>query len=232
MDEPSEIIWAYRGIGPFSRNNKADGVWAVYATLKLFKNEFGEFGNKISALIGFELIKHGKTPESDLKEIDLGIILQDSSSETNDLAFCECKTYKSFTEKDIHRMKVIGDEFPGAILTFATLNEQLNDTEKNLLIGLVKYFQSGKSNRPRNPVLILTGKELLPEEFDGALAEYKDQIKSYHRHTDFIGSLCELTVKKHLSVPNWWDIQEEKWNREMQRRSQIASIIKSLRDRL
>lgn len=231
IDDPSEIVWSYRGIGPFSRANKADGVWAVFATLKLFKDEFAEFDGKISALIGFELIKHGRP--SDLKEIDLGIILQNSysSNEAADLIFCECKTYKTFTEKDIERMQVLGDEFPGAILTFATLNEKLNETEIDLIDKLVVHFQTGELNRPRNSILILTGKELLPEEFGGAFAEYKNQIRPYHRHNDFISALCELSVRKHLSVPNWWDIQDKKWNAEIQRRLQIASIVKSLQDR-
>ena len=231
MDDPSEIVWAYRGIGPFSRNNKADGVWAVFATMQLFKREFAEFDSKISVLAGFELMKHGSPSDANVKEVDLAILLQDSRTEINDLVFCECKTYKTFTEKDMERMRMLGDEFPGAILTFATLNENLNNDEKRLLADTVKYFQRGSLRRPQNPVLILTGKELLPEKFDGALAEYETQIKPYHKYNDFVGSLAELSIKKHLIIQNWWDIQDQKWNEEIQRRQLIANIVKALEDR-
>ncbi len=46
MDEPSQIVWSYRGIGPFSRNNKADGVMAVFAALCLFNDEFADMHGK------------------------------------------------------------------------------------------------------------------------------------------------------------------------------------------
>ncbi len=234
MDEPSQIVWSYRGIGPFSRNNKADGVMAVFAALCLFHDEFADMQGKISALIGFELVKIGKTPEQYPKEVDLGLVLENryDTDKRPDLLFCECKTYKRFTEEDVARMKILGDQFPGAILTTATLNESLSNEEVILIGSLVQYFQRGYLQRPQNPVLILTGKELLPEEYRGAFNVYKDQIRPYHRYNDFIGALCELTVKKHLKVPNWWELRERVRIQEFERRKQIGQIIESLRRRV
>ena len=57
MHQPTEIKWAYRGIGPFSKNNKVGGVITVFLTLKLFYQEFAETSGNMSALIGFELEK-------------------------------------------------------------------------------------------------------------------------------------------------------------------------------
>jgi hypothetical protein len=234
MDEPKAIVWSYRGIGPFSRNNKADGVMAVFAALSLFHDEFADSQGKISALIGFELIKNDQSTGKYPKEVDLGVILQNQydTEQEPDLLFCECKTYKRFTGKDVERMKILGDEFPGAMLTIATLNESLDADEVVLISDLVKYFQKGNTNRPRNPILILTGKELLPEDYHGAFAAYKHQIMPYHRYNDFIGTLCELTIRKHLAIPTWGDLREQTRMREISRRQKIAQIIESLRKRL
>lgn len=229
MAEPSQIVWSYRGVGPFSRTNKADGVLAVFAALRLFHEEFTGVGSKISTLIGFELVKTGQATKEP-KEVDLGIILENQYDRHKDpdLLFCECKTYKRFTEKDIDRMKILGNEFPGAILTLATLNEQLNEDELKIVGDLVKYFQRGTGQRPHNPILILTGKELLPESYHGAFNVYKSEIRPYHRYNDFIGSLCELTVRKQLKIPNWWDIKNAKWEEQMQKRLGLGRIIGAL----
>ncbi len=162
--------------------------------------------------------------------VDLGLVMENrfDIDKKPDLLFCECKTYKRFTEEDIVRLKILGDQFPGAILTIATLNESLSDDEVDLIGTLVQYFQRGNQQRPRNSVLILTGKELLPEEYHGAFNAYKDQIRPYHRYNDFIGALCELSVKKHVKVVNWWELRERLRNEEFERRQQIGQIIASL----
>lgn len=227
MTNPKHIGWAYRGIGPFSRTNKADGVMSVFACLRLFHDEFTLFSGKITALIGFELLRLGKSKESKKNEVDLSILIQPHSEfiETTDLLLCECKTYKNFEKKDIDRMMALGNEFPGAILTLATLNESLTVNEVELINELVRHFQTGRSERPRNPVLILTGSELLPDEFHAAFKKYKNQIMPYQRHNDFIGSLCDLSIKRHLSTPNWADIQEIAWSDEIARRNAVAGIL-------
>ena len=46
MQKPSEIKWSYRGIGPFSKNNKVGGIMAVFLTLKLFSEEFSDTSGK------------------------------------------------------------------------------------------------------------------------------------------------------------------------------------------
>lgn len=212
MADPTAIVWHYRGIGPFSRANKADGVMAVFATLSLFESEFSRGSGKISSLLGFELKKSKKDPQTP-KEVDLCLLIQNGRDEykEHDLIFCECKTYKRFTELDIERMKQLGDEFPGAILVMATLNENLNNDEIAQLISLVKYFQKGNAQRPVNPVLILTGVELLPNDYFEAFKVYEDKIKPYHRYNDYIGALSEFSIKEHLKIKNWWDIRDQVW---------------------
>lgn len=214
---PQDIKWAYRGIGPFSKNNKVGGVITVFLTLKLFNEEFAETTGNMSALIGFELIKNKAT-----KEVDLALILQEGhkNSIPPDLIFCECKTYKHFTSDDADRMIELGTEFPNSILTFATLNEELTDEEKVEIAKVVNHFRTGVGHRPTNPILILTAKELLPNEFGDHFSEYKNEAKSYHRYNDWIGNLCEFSVKKHLEIKTWGEIQGELWQEEMKKRNE------------
>lgn len=219
---PKQIVWAYRGIGPFSRNNKAEGVMAVFATLNLFRSEFASMDGPLSVLLGFELAKHGDSNQID--EVDLGLLIKSHYGLRRlvDLLLCECKTYKYFEQKDIDRMTILGNAFPDAILVFATLNERLQDEEKELLKKLVIYFQQGDAARPRNPVLILTGKELLPEDFRGAFKAYKSELNEYQRTKDFIGAVCDLSIKKHLGIPNWGEIRIKKRTDQIEIRGMIG----------
>lgn len=216
---PQDIKWAYRGIGPFSKNNKVGGVITVFLTLKLFNEEFAETSGNMSALIGFELIKNKVT-----KEVDLALILQNGykNSTTPDLIFCECKTYKHFTSDDADRMIELGIEFPNSILTFATLNEDLTNGEKEEILKVVNHFRTGVGDRPRNPVLILTAKELMPNEFGEHFSEYKKTAKPYHRYNDWIGNLCDFSVNKHLQIKTWAKIQSELWEEEMKKRNEAT----------
>lgn len=217
MHQPTEIKWAYRGIGPFSKNNKVGGVITVFLTLKLFNEEFADTSGNMSAIIGFELVKNNKT-----KEVDLAVMLQEKhkNSIPPDLVFCECKTYKNFTSDDADRMIDLGTEFPNSILTFATLNDDLTENEKKEILRVVHNFRTGYGHRPTNPVLILTAKELLPKDYRGHFEEYEKDSKSYHRYNDWIGNLCEFTVKKHLNVKTWGEIQSELWQEEMKKRNE------------
>ncbi|MCT1526816.1 hypothetical protein [Sphingobacterium hotanense] len=219
MHQPNQIKWAYRGIGPFSKNNKVGGVITVFLTLKLFNEEFAETSGNMSALIGFELIKNNKT-----KEVDLAVMLKEKNKDNvpPDLIFCECKTYKNFTSEDAERMIELGTEFPNSILTFATLNDELTENEKVEILRVVNNFRTGYAQRPTNPVLILTAKELLPKDFWGHFDEYENDSKPYHRHNDWIGNLCEFTVKKHLNVNTWSEVQSELWQAEMQKRNEAV----------
>lgn len=224
MHQPTEIKWAYRGIGPFSKNNKVGGVITVFLTLKLFNQEFADTSGNMSALMGFELVKNNKT-----KEVDLAVMLQEKHKDSipPDLVFCECKTYKNFTSDDANRMIELGTEFPNSILTFATLNEELTENEKIEILRVVNNFRTGYGHRPTNPILILTAKELLPKGFRGHFEEYEDDSKPYHRYNDWIGSLCEFTVKKHLNVKTWGEIQSELWQEEMKKRNEVKQDIQA-----
>lgn len=100
-----------------------------------------------------------------INEVDLGVFFTKykKSFDPIDMFLCEYKTEIDFTNKDIEKMQKPGQLFPGAILTFATLKPELSNNEKQIIRRLVNYFRKGINDRPVNPVLILTGNELLPK---------------------------------------------------------------------
>lgn len=225
--EPNSIAWAYRGIGPFTRTNKADGVMAVFAALGFFHREFAETSGKISALFGFELGRQNATEPP--KEVDLAILLRDKYDDEKapDLLFCECKTYLRFAEKDMERMKLLGEQFPHAILVFATLNNELDESERLLIAQLTKHFQQGHGDRPLNPVMILTGSEVLSEDFD-QLATYDQELKPFNRYNDLLASVCEFSVARHLKIENWWHVKNHEREEQIFKRGMIQNIILGL----
>ena len=229
MSDPNSIVWAYRGIGPFTRTNKADGVMAVFATLAFFHREFADISGKISSLFGFELGR--KNTAEPAKEVDLALLLRNKYDDdrTPDLLFCECKTYKRFTEKDMDRMKQLGQQFPHAILVFATLNNELEENERAMIANITKHFQQGLGERPVNPVLILTGSEVLSDGFD-QLSAYKQQIKPYNRYNDLLAAICEFSVERHLKIENWWQLKDREWQNAIYKRAMLQNIIVSLRE--
>lgn len=217
--KPSEIEWSYRGIGPFSKNNKVGGIISVYLCLRLLKEEFGGISNSISSLIGFELLKK----EENTLEVDLVALIKEKYDDElpPNLFFCECKTYKRFTKIDFERMKKLGNEFPNSILTFSTLNDSLIESEVKEFKKFVKYFRKGVGNRPRNPVLILTANELMPKGYSDSFEEYKDKTKPFQMHNDLLGNLCEKIIEKKLNMETWGAIQAKKWQQNIKIRKKV-----------
>ncbi|PRE99776.1 hypothetical protein C6Q15_29440 [Burkholderia multivorans] len=64
-------------------------------------------------------------------EADFAMFWRDSvyGEQSEGLLFGECKTYGKFEAKDIDRMRMLAETFPGAILVFSTLREALTAKE-------------------------------------------------------------------------------------------------------
>src|SRR2546423_9507859 len=150
------INWAYRAIGPFSLPQQAYGVYSILLTVHFFTRQFGRATTPILSFTA----KKGATSI----EADLGLFFRESRYQQTrtEVVFAECKTFNEFGKADADRMLVIADEFPEAILVFATLRKSLTDREKRLLRRVANYGRrSWKAERPYNPVLVLTANELL-----------------------------------------------------------------------
>ena len=198
-----KVKWAYRTVGPFSSSNQADGAYTVLLTLRFFwRIIFSD--SAMTPLMSFTA-KKGKVEI----EADLALFFQESESRHSktDLIFAECKTFNSFRKKDVDRMKNLGKAFPGSVLVFAKLEESLSHEEKKILSSLVNHSRRNRKNgRPFNPILILTGTELISEQHF-----YQNWEKTGGIHAKLaencIGAnlleLCDFTQQIYLDMEPW-----------------------------
>lgn len=204
-DPKNRLKWNYRGIGPFSKNNKADGLIPGFLTLRLFDQHF-TIQDGSTSLMNFDL-----TIEKQDYEVDLFVQLQNKISEipSTELIFCECKTFKRFQQKDIDRLKKIGENFPQSILALCTLNDSFSNEEILLVKSLVNHFRKGFRSRPINPLFLLTSKELLTENHNPF--QHYGKIHPSVKYGDYLGYLCDQSVKYYLNIETWNEIQLRKW---------------------
>ncbi len=210
---PDNIAWAYRGIGTFSRNNKSEGIVSLLLTLRFFR--IAMHTQSITSTFNFEIFKDDKV----INEVDFSVFFKKFKSgfSTPDLFFCECKTEIDFKKKDVDRMENLARLFPNSILVFATLKKLLSDSEKKLISSLAKKFRKGYGSRPVNPILILTGNELL------SWLMYDEKIKHlvvpHMQASDEFGHLCDITTQHYLGLPSFSSEVEKRINeREKKRR--------------
>ena len=210
------LQYVYRGVGPFSRNNKVDGLLSVLLTIRLFKLSIIDgFDRGLSFLFDFEIKRKDK-----LFEIDLVIMADGKQNKSNTKAFiCECKTFKHIERKDIERLKYVGQQIPNMILVIATLNKEFTIEEKALLIELTEFFRT-KNGVTSNPILLLTGDELIPNRRHFPLKKYEDKIAG-HQYVDYVNTLADLTCEEHLNLKTCDELSSEAWV-EMQKKKKAV----------
>jgi hypothetical protein len=209
---PNDIEWSYRTFGPFSLPYQAHGAYAVLLTLRFLA---GLRHEPTTPLLSFVARKSGLEMEADLalfaREMRFGL------AETY-LLFTECKTFNEFGPKDMLRMRQLGDEFPGAVLVFATLKPSLTGREKRLLSRIAnrgrRYW---KAERPYNPVLILTGTELFanwkpPTSWEKAGGRHATFASNAGRFWTLL-ELCDATQQLYLDLPPWQTWLQQRWEK-------------------
>lgn len=202
------LKYVYRGVGPFSRNNKVDGLLSVFLTIRLFNLEISDrIDRGISFIFDFEIKKGNKT-----FEIDLTVLTKNRRNKnTAQLFICECKTFKHIEKKDTDRLKFLGDKLPNSILVVSTLNKSFTVEEKELLINLVESFRT-KDFFSSNPILLLTSSELMPDKGYYGLKDYSDKI-ALHSYVNYFHDLADLTCEKHLEMKTCSDLRLEAWKK-------------------
>jgi len=205
--------WFYRTTGPFSVANYADGAFAVLLTLDALDD--GMFGSlRTTSIPSFIAHSPGK---GDL-EADLAMFWRDTSrgEEAEGILFGECKTYGTFESRDIDRMRHLASTFPGAVIVFSTLRETLSRKEVAAMTRLAKSGRKyWKAERPINPLLILTGTELL----NGERPPYcwdEAQQKRFSNVYDLL-SLCDATQQLYLGLPSWHEDWQTHWEKKRER---------------
>jgi hypothetical protein len=120
--------------------------------------------------------------------------------------FGECKTFGQFQNKDFERMRNIAKSFPGAILALCTLRKDLTPVEVQEITKIAKAGRKQwKSERPINPVLILTGNELM--NMFGPPSCWRDKHGSKFDRVFSLLEVADATQQIYLNLPSW----KEEW---------------------
>src|ERR1017187_6396180 len=220
--DPPRDLWAYRVNGPFAIENFAQGAYCVGLALD-FINE--QLSDGTSWLPSVSLTGQGA---NDL-EADFAVFLRPkvfSQIAEPFVIFGEAKTFDRFTPKDISRMEQIGQRFPGAVLCFATLNQELTSTEKKAIGRLArKGRRSLRTGQQINSVLVLTKAELLGRNDSRHVAERLPErcraaVPGIFLRGD-LQEICDLTLQVHLgmeSIHEWWKQKAERKRRKVAHR--------------
>ncbi len=196
-----EIKGSYRALGPFSLPNHAQGAYTVLLTLHFFSG-FSLLKGATTPLMSFTAQKDGMKP----LEADLALFFQESKyrNSKTEVIFIECKTFNSFRQKDVDKMADLGKAFPGAIITFAKLEEHLREEEKTILCALVNRSRKNRlNNRPFNPVLILTGKELFWKSDFSEWWKKRGGMRMAVNSREGMLELCDFTLQTNLGIDSW-----------------------------
>jgi hypothetical protein len=206
--------WSYKTTGPFSVANYAEGAYAVLLTLD-FLDGHKLTGMRITPTTSFIAEAHDRKK----LEADFAAFWQDSVyGEKNDgLLFGECKTYGKFKNADFERMRYLANTFPGSVLVFSTLRKSLTQQE---MVSITRIAKKGreywKLERPINPVMILTGNELL-HDF-GPPYCWEDSNKKNLSRARGLLSVCDTTQQIYLNLRSWQAEWHEKWEKKRQKR--------------
>lgn len=211
---PKKEEWAYRVSGPFAAENFAHGAYCVASTLHFLSDKIF---SESTWLPSFRLTsEQGKVVESDFGIFARPNRLTNATSPF--LILGECKSFNLFTSDDFGKARYMADLFPGAVLCFATFRETLNPDEIKSLIKIVHRGRASlRTGRVRNPVLILTGKELFAQfRWNRDLYEIYGERAQYARTAYIrrdIDELCDSTQQVHLgmeSYHSWLDAKRKK----------------------
>jgi hypothetical protein len=203
--------WFYRTAGPFSVPNYADGAFSVLLTLEALAGRITS-GRRSTSVPSFEATAPGKVA----LEADLAMFWRDGNygDDTTGILFGECKTYGPFKPKDFQRMRYLAEMFPGAILVFSTLRASLTKEEIAALTRLTKFGRKyWKADRPINPVLILTGAELLTWERPPLC--WNEELQKRFQNVYSLIEHCNASQQIYLGLPSW----QEDWHAASERRS-------------
>jgi hypothetical protein len=207
--------WSYKTTGPFSVPQYADGAYAVLLTLGFF-SAHSLHTMRTTPVLSFK----AEGPDGKTLEADAALFWQDAlfGERRDGILFAECKTYDQFKAKYFKRMRQLAETFPGAVIVFSTLRKSLSPKE---ISGIKRIAKAGrkywKPERPINPVLILTGTELLNHSGPPYCWEQLLQKKFDRVRFDGLIGLCDATQQIHLNLPSWQSDWHEKWDKRRQR---------------
>jgi hypothetical protein len=227
---PRREEWAYKVSGPFATENFAHGAYCVGSTLHFL---IDKILREVTWLPSFRLTAEGGKEA----EADFGIFARPSrlSNATSPfLILGECKSFNSFTRDDFTKAHHLADLFPGAVLCFATFRESLTSEEIKAITKIVRRGRSSlRTGKVRNPVLIVTGKELFAQysftrEFYEVYGDRAEYARMAYLRSD-IEELCDFTQQVHLVIESYHSWLDEKRKKRIARLSKpdLSSVVKT-----
>jgi hypothetical protein len=221
---PPSNAWAYRVLGPFATSNFANGAYCVASAMHFIEDKIA---HKTTMIPSFEMKKNGQSEF----ETDFGAFMNmgvHSQISTPYLLLGECKSFNRFEDKDFERAKRAAELFPGAILCFCTFNDSLEPTEVK---GLKTIATVGRESLDvglnRNPVLILTGRELFGQFHFGEFSELYGTDSQLARHLYMgceIRELCEFTQRLYLGMPSSHDVHQAKMRKKWAKKQAAVKV--------
>ena len=217
--------WAYRVVGPFALPDYANGGYAAALAIRFFADVIGAFDQAEVTWSSAQKLElpTGKTVETDfLLWYRCNDIFRRARSfitsnrpifgmnRPTETVFGEAKSFGEdvFKQDDVDRMKLLAEAFPGSILVFATMKEELSPEEIDRIKKLAEWGRDSDKERrqTRAPVIVLTGTELFTT---GSLSTswkekgemHKDLIGRAHLRSHNLRVLANATQQLYLGMP-------------------------------
>ncbi|MEZ4846738.1 MAG: hypothetical protein R2877_07350 [Bdellovibrionota bacterium] len=206
----NDAKWFYKANGPFSSSEESSGNYCVLLLLKFLTHNFNRLEDSIW-VPGINLEKSNTRKEIDLLIWKKSSFLNQSDA---DLILCECKSNQEFKNDDFQRAKWLAEHFPTAVITFATLRNELKPGE---IKQLKKIAQKGRNlvsdKKWKNPVLILTANELFSERpVPNCWKNKGGKFEKFSKSNIYITSLndlCDITQQLYLNMEPVSDTQKK-----------------------
>lgn len=224
--ESTRIKWAYRVIGPFALPKYADGGYAAALAIRFFADVVGRFmDTKTTWSPGQELtLPDGKTLEADFLLWYQRKHLFGTDCPTQ-IVFGEAKSFgrDAFKEDDVSRMRQLAEQYPGAILVFATMKEA-SDLSKDEIQRIRRLAVWGREydkerKETRAPVILLTGAELFtPHNLEQVWQEiggkHAQLVEPAYVRLGNLKTLADFTQQLYLGMPSYHEWQDAKWEKK------------------
>jgi hypothetical protein len=212
IHNPHEIKWSYKSLGPFAIPKQGYGAYSVLLAVYFLSSHHHP---ATTPVLSFRVKRAGQEIEADFMMFYRDSVFWERETE---IIFGECKSFNAFQEKDVERMGIVAADNPGAILVFATLSSEFSAREKQILAPFIRVCRKHSGlERPKNPVLLLTGIELFStlgppqcwRDAGGAMKTFAEA--GFPSHS--LLQLCDATQQLHLGMPPWaneWAVDFEK----------------------
>jgi hypothetical protein len=192
--------WGYKPRGGFAAPGFARGSYPVLFSLQALSNLAVRSSWWPSLSLGPEL------------EMDFGLWAQNdplpgrNRSEWT-LFLGEAKTHNKFDADDIARAEALRRRFPGAVIVFSTLRDELTPEEKSLIAGFARPAKRDDSP-DRADVIVFTGLELYADEslthaWQDAGGKAAEIAPREIGRRPWAAAVADITQQIHLGLPQY-----------------------------